>query len=294
LLSQQPLSQLASLVPQSQPPSKEGPDPWIGKKRLLAIGDVSTAYHHDSVSHALAIIEQIGRQSGAYVTMIKTDSQLITKGGVWGTGKWAPKAGSRGGGNAKNLDHFDAIFFFGLGDGNLSDQQKADLLSFIHEDGKGLVASHATTTAFANWPEWGELLGGAQAGAFSLAERSVIVEDPAFPGMDAFPKTFTFTDEFPILKAPYSRDKIHVLMRLEASKVQAAAGRGRRDDGDYPIVWAKMYGKGRVFFSGFGHPEETWDDPRVQKMYLEGIKWAMGLTNADVTPQPVSASTLAK
>ena len=48
-----------------------------------------------------------------------------------------------------------------------------------------------------------------------------------------------------------------------------------------------MYGKGRVFFSGFGHLEETWDDPRVQKMYLEAIKWAMGLTQADVTPRPM-------
>jgi type 1 glutamine amidotransferase len=50
-----------------------------------------------------------------------------------------------------------------------------------------------------------------------------------------------------------------------------------------------MSGKGRVFYSTFGHTEEAWDRPDVQKMYFEAIKWAMGLTNADVTPRPLPA-----
>ena len=41
------------------------PDPNAGKKKLLAIGDVHTGYQHDSVSHALATIEQMGRKLGA-------------------------------------------------------------------------------------------------------------------------------------------------------------------------------------------------------------------------------------
>src|SRR5215510_14386300 len=56
-----------------------GGDPWPGKKKLLAIADVQTGFHHDSNSHALATIEKIGRDSGAFVTIIHTDSQLITK-----------------------------------------------------------------------------------------------------------------------------------------------------------------------------------------------------------------------
>jgi len=62
--------------------------------------------------------------------------------------------------------------------------------------------------------------------------------------------------------------------------------RARRADGDFPVVWAKQYGKGRVFNVGWGHPDATWDDPRFQKMILEGIKWAMGITQADITPKP--------
>ena len=39
------------------------------------------------------------------------------------------------------------------------------------------------------------------------------------------------------------------------------------------------------------HREETWDRPDVQNMYLEAIKWALGMTNADVTPHPMPTAT---
>jgi type 1 glutamine amidotransferase len=264
-------------------------DPWPGKKKLLAIGDVHTGYHHDSTTHALSVIERLGRESGAYVTVIHTDMQVVTKGPIYGLGRYAPPPG--GGptrNNAKNLDFYDAIFFIGEGDGDLTDQQKTDLLSFIKDDGKGFVGAHASNGDFTPWTEFGEMLGGNLDGEFPTGDMPVIVEDPKFPGMDAFPLSFVFRDQFPIVKEPYSRDKVHVLARLDASKLDLTKGNGmRRADKDFPIAWAKTYGKGRVYFNSLGHPEETWDDPRVQKMYLEGIKWVMGMTNPDVTPRPM-------
>ena len=35
------------------------------RKRLLALGDTHTGYTHDSIGHALAVIDHLGRQSGA-------------------------------------------------------------------------------------------------------------------------------------------------------------------------------------------------------------------------------------
>ena len=51
-------------------------------------------------------------------------------------------------------------------------------------------------------------------------------------------------------------------------------------------AWMRNYGKGRVFYSTFGHREDAWDRADVQKMWLEAIKWSMGLTQADATPRP--------
>jgi len=52
-----------------------------------------------------------------------------------------------------------------------------------------------------------------------------------------------------------------------------------------------MYGKGRVYYSTLGHVEQNWDDPRLQRMYVEAIKWAMGLVNAAVTPRPLATQS---
>jgi hypothetical protein len=134
------------------------------------------------------------------------------------------------------------------------------------------------------------MVGGYMDSEFNANAR-VIVEDPAFPGANAFGgNTFMFNDQHPVLKAPYSRDKVHVILRLDPESLDAA-NRARRPDGDFPVVWARQYGKGRVLNVGWGHPDTTWDDPKFQAMMLEGIKWALGVTTADVTPKPFPGKT---
>src|SRR5262249_49421324 len=100
------------------------------KKRLLAIG-ASKGYQHDSVSHGMATLWKIGQETGLWDTYIKTDTQLLTK--------------EKLGGNARNLDYFDALFFYTTGELDLNDQQKKDLLRFVRDDGKGFLGSHSAT-----------------------------------------------------------------------------------------------------------------------------------------------------
>src|SRR5262249_903087 len=90
-----------------------------GQKRLLPIGDVRTGYQHESVSHALATIERLGYESGAYVTYIRTDSQLITKSKIERHDPRTPNLSADV--KARNLNDFDAIFFMGTGEGDLTD-----------------------------------------------------------------------------------------------------------------------------------------------------------------------------
>src|SRR5437667_1597822 len=128
------------------------------RKHVLAWADVRNGYQHDSISHAVATIERLGRESGAFDTFIRTDSQLITKHPIAFPAGTGIATGEQF--NVRNLDDFDAIFFFGVREIDLSREQRADLLSFVRDDGKGFVAAHAASTAFFSWPEFGELLGG--------------------------------------------------------------------------------------------------------------------------------------
>jgi type 1 glutamine amidotransferase len=244
------------------------------RMRLLAWGDTLTAYQHNSISHALATIERLGRESGAFDTYIRTDSQWITKQPV--------PAPAR---NARNLDYFDAIFFLGTGD-NLNGQQKKDLMSFIKEEGKGFVGAHTGDDAFFDWPEFGEMIGGYfDDHPWGVFDAPVIVEEPGFPAMRGFPVRFTIRDEIYQHK-DFARDKVRVLARLDADKLDFTKPKIHRTDRDFAVAWAKMYGKGRVFYSSFGHADEAWDNPQVQMMYLTAVKWAMRLEGEDVTPGP--------
>ncbi len=276
-------------------------DPWPGKKKVLLVADVQTGYHHDAINHGMGVIERLGRESGAYITFLRTDSQLITKQPISGQGKYAG-----GNINVKPLDFYDAVFLLPSGDGTMSEQQKKDLLAFVRDDGKGLIVGHAAGVAFTKrdatltWPEWGDLIGGlmdrvdGHAGEFRANAR-IIVEDTNFPGALSFGgPTFMFEEQHPVLMAPYSRDKVHVIMRLDPASLTEQQ-RAMRSDGDFPVVWARQYGKGRVYNVGWGEFEATYDNPGFQKMILEGVKWALGMAPADVTQKPLpKAATSSK
>jgi uncharacterized protein len=248
-------------------------NPQVQRKRLLAIGEVK-GFQHDSVSHALATIERLGRESGLYETYIRTDTQLVTKQKI-------------AAGNAKNLNHFDAVLFYTTGELDMDDQQKKDLLSFVHDDGKGFIGVHSAIDTFYKWPEYGEMVGGYfNEHPWGTFDAPVIVERPDFPAMKAFPKAFVIHDEIYQPKDPYSRDKVDVLARLDASKLKLDNPRVHRSDKDFAVAWVKNYGKGRVFYSTFGHTDEAWDRKDVQQMYLEAVKWTMGLTDDKIGPHP--------
>ncbi len=100
------------------------------------------------------------------------------------------------------------------------------------------------------------------------------------------PAAFTIEDEIHQASEAYSRDTLDVLMRLDESKIDLARRGVKRADGDFAVAWAKRYGKGRVFWTSFGHREEVYDDPNIQTLYAEAIKWALGLTDYDPKPHP--------
>ena len=77
----------------------------------------------------------------------------------------------------------------------------------------------------------------------------------------------------------FSRDKIHVVAHLDAAGLNLKAPLVHRTDRDFPAAWSKTYGKGRVFYSILGHEAEDWDNPLLQKMYLEAIRWSLRQVN---------------
>ena len=61
----------------------------------------------------------------------------------------------------KNLVQYDAVVFCSTtGELPLTEEQKADFMSFVRDEGKGFVGIHAALDTLYNWPEYGEMIGG--------------------------------------------------------------------------------------------------------------------------------------
>src|SRR5882757_2354359 len=178
--------------------------PSRSPKRLLVIGE-EKGYRHEAVSHAMTTIERLGRQTGLWDTVIRTDTDALTKKKLEY--------------NAKNLDDFDAVLFYTGGTLEMDDQQKKDFVSFVHDDGKGFIGVHSATITFTKWPAYGEMVGGYfDEHPWGTFDAPILVEDPNFPGMSQWPGAFVFKDEIYQVKN-FSRGKVRVLMRLDATKL---------------------------------------------------------------------------
>ena len=242
-------------------------------KHILVIGQTK-GFEHDSVSDGMVAIYNLGRESGLWDAMLRTDVELITKKEL--------------GRNAKTLDYFDALIFVSTtGELDLDDNQKKDMMSFIKDDGKGFVGVHAALDTNYKWPEYGEMIGGwFDQHPWSTFNAPIINEDPNFPAVRHFPKSFLKYDEIYQPKE-WSRDKVNVLLSLDPTKLNYANNpRIHRTDHDFAVAWDKMYGKGRVFYSTLGHTQEAWSDPDIRKMYFEAIKWVLGMTEGSTSSHP--------
>jgi type 1 glutamine amidotransferase len=247
-------------------------------KHVLVIGQTK-GYEHDSVSDAMATIYNMGRESGLWDTEMRTDTELLTKKHL--------------GDNAKNLDYFDVLVFASTtGELDMDASQKADMMSFIHDDGKGFVGIHAALDSNYTWPEYGEMIGGwFDQHPWNIFNAPIINEAPDFPAVRHFPHAFVKFDEIYQPKL-WSRDKVNVLLSLDPTKLNYSNNpRIHRADHDFPVAWSKMYGKGRVFYSTLGHTGEAWQDPDIRKMYFEAIRWVLGMTEGSPSPHPRIAST---
>jgi type 1 glutamine amidotransferase len=246
------------------------------KRSLLVIGQ-SKGYQHESISTAMVTLYNLGRSTKQWDTVFRTDCTAITKKPL--------KYG------AKNLDAFDAVVFFTDGNLDMDDSQKSDFLSFIEKDGKGFIGIHSATITFTAWPEYGKMLGGYFDGhPWGIFDAPLVVEDAGFPGMGHLPGRFTLKDEIYQIK-DFTRENVRVLLSLDAAKLDLSKKGVRRSEKDFPVAWARNFGKGRVLYNGLGHTPEVWDRPEFQRMWLEMVQWSMGLIPGDAAPAPKAGPT---
>jgi type 1 glutamine amidotransferase len=179
----------------------------------------------------------------------------------------------------------------------MGDAGKAAFLEAI-KNGKGFMAFHSGSDTFhskGHGHKAGELLRDQNeagkdefdpyiqmlGGEFIIhgAQQPAVLKcvDPKFPGAEAF-NNASFTEEWYSLKN-FAPD-LHVILTQHCDSMKGPMYQRE----PYPETWARMDGKGRVFYTSMGHREDVWSKPEFQGLVLGALRWITGEVEVDVTP----------
>jgi len=255
----------------------EAPAKPAAPRKVLVWGHLWT---HSPNAYAAAMMEVVGKKTGAFEAVVSEDPEALLP---------------------EKLKDFDAILmnniheqtpFLPASFKELSKEEQAaakekekaiqtSVIEFVR-GGKGVAGVHAATAACQPWPEYGEMIGGYYAGHIA-GDVAVKLDDPESPINAVFGgKGFRTNDEIYLFRAPYSREKLRVLLSLDLSQMDDP---GKRPDKDYAVSWIQSFGKGRVFYCSLGHVESFYWNPVFLKHFLAGVQFAIGDLKADATPK---------
>jgi type 1 glutamine amidotransferase len=153
-------------------------------------------------------------------------------------------------------------------------QTEKAFLDYI-QAGHGFVLFHAASTAWMDWPQFGDLIGltwQKDAAGKNISGHGakhafkVHITDANHP-ITAGLKDFTHvTDEL------YHRQLLHKGAKLLATALSAKAKNG--SGADEPMIVVTEYGKGRCFNNAMGHDAKAMEGPGFQVLMLRGAEWA--------------------
>jgi len=262
---------------------------FAAEKKSVLVFTKSSGFEHDVVKTTggkPSILEQavtaLGKRHGFDVTATK-DGRVF---------------------DSNDFRKHAAVLFFTTGvltttgtDANppMSPQGKQSLLDAI-AGGLGFVGIHAASDTFHTPPDpednsnryaaHGEksdpylrMLGGefiAHGSTPRLQTTNLIVNDSKFPGLEGVTSPVSFNEEWYSLKD--FRTDLHVILTLDTKGMTGEP----YQRAPYPMTWARMEDKGRVFYTAIGDRPENWSNPFFLNLLGGGIRWAIGDVTASL------------
>lgn len=237
------------------------------KPRRVLVFYRCEGFVHASIPHGNEAIKAMAEKTGAFDVDFADTYDVFTK---------------------ENLQNYDLVVLNNTtGMQFQKPSQQNALLDFV-ADGKGLAGIHAASDNFGDFPKCRALIGGQFGGhpwgaggtwAFKLDDPDHVVNG-AFGG-----DGFWHSDEIYQYQADtYEGPKVlRLLVSLDMSHDDVSS---RIQDGprEVPVSWIRAAGEGRVFYTNFGHRDETFRNPAMLQHMLDGFQYALGDLPADATP----------
>lgn len=183
--------------------------------------------------------------------------------------------------NTRNLDRYDALLLFANWD-SIAPAQSRALLDFV-ASGKGFIPVHCASYCFRNDPEIVKLMGG-QFWRHTWDTIRPVWVNPDHPAIAGAAPFKTVDETYLHIKLEPGNE---VLTARTIGKDQEKDRPGQKTE---PYTWVRTHGKGRVFYTAYGHDERTWSQPGFHDLLEKGILWAVNddarKAHAALRPQP--------
>ncbi|MFC0185512.1 Type 1 glutamine amidotransferase (GATase1) [Pseudarcicella hirudinis] len=227
-------------------------NPLKGKKILVF--SKTKGFRHGSIPSGIAAFKELGKENGFVVDTTENSDRF----------------------NEENLKKYRLVVFLSTTGDVLDDHQQAAFERFIQAGG-GFVGIHAAADTEYDWPWYGKLVGGyfaSHPGNPNVQVGKMHVHDKNHPSTSFMEESFDRKDEFYDFKS-FSPD-VKVLVTVDEKTYKD----GKMGD-FHPMSWYQEYDGGRVFYTNWGHTNETFSEPLVLKHLIEGMKWAASGSDVD-------------
>jgi putative membrane-bound dehydrogenase-like protein len=183
--------------------------------------------------------------------------------------------------NAENLSKYDGLIIYANYD-TISPTQESALKNFV-QGGKGLIALHSAAGCFKN-SEWYVNAVGGQYKSETTGKFIAKITNSQHPVMKGLVEFETKDEQY-----------VHQRLNPDITVLMERVTDGRHE----PNTWVRNEGKGRVFYTAYGHNDTTWTKLGFLNLVKNGAMWAIGdevkgqITRLDIPQVSIYPDTIA-
>ncbi|HKU40439.1 MAG TPA: ThuA domain-containing protein [Polyangiales bacterium] len=200
-------------------------------------------FRHESIEPAQAALRSIAARISAKLELGEDPAQLVTR-----------------------LADTDVVVFL-MTTGDVLDAAQQTAFERFIRDGGGFVGVHSAADTEYDWPFYGALNGAWFKDHPAVQKAKLVVDAPSHPIVSSLPASWERSDEWYNFR-DNPRGKVDVLLRLDESSYS-----GGNMGADHPIAWCHAIDRGRAFYTGLGHTNESWQDAFVLQHVERALLW---------------------
>ncbi len=204
-------------------------------------------YRHQSIEKGVRTLRELGRENGFIVLQTETAEDF----------------------NADNLKNFKLVVFLSTTQDVLNGEQERAFENYM-KNGGAFMGIHAAADTEYDWLWYGKLVGGYfESHPQGTPTAKIEVINKEHPSTAHLPDIWQRTDEWYNYKS--LNPNVTVLMNLDESSYE-----GGTNGENHPIAWYHEFEGGRAFYTGGGHTEASFDEPKFRQHLLGAMEWCLG------------------